>query len=77
MYLYFICPSILAGKRTPGLRLGSTPNKSSLLKRQKMTPKSGVNKRKLQLDDAMVLHAEYVLSKSLLFAFIYIYLYIE
>lgn len=52
---------MLAGKRTPGLRLGSTPNKSSLLKRQKMTPKTGINKRKLQMDDAMVLHAEYML----------------
>ncbi|KAJ1703742.1 hypothetical protein LUZ63_003521 [Rhynchospora breviuscula] len=51
--------SILAGKRTPGLRLGPTPNNSSL-KRQKMTPKTGTNKRKVQLDDAMVLHADVI-----------------
>ncbi|XP_078182199.1 sister chromatid cohesion 1 protein 4 [Carex rostrata] len=55
-----VLASILAGKRTPGLRLGSTPNKSSLLKRQKMTPKTGINKRKLQMDDAMVLHADVI-----------------
>lgn len=59
--IYLSLSILLAGKRTPGLRLGPTPNKSSLIKRQKMTPKTGINKRKLQLDDAMVLHAEYML----------------
>uniref|UniRef100_A0A0A9E590 Uncharacterized protein n=1 Tax=Arundo donax TaxID=35708 RepID=A0A0A9E590_ARUDO len=54
--------SILVGRRTPGLTLGSTPlpPRASSLKRPRLGSKIATLKRKVQLDDAMVLHAEYV-----------------
>ncbi|BAD82185.1 putative RAD21-3 [Oryza sativa Japonica Group] len=52
--------SILVGRRTPGLRLDSTPipPKTSSLKRPRLTSKSTTPKRKVQMDDAMVIHAD-------------------
>ncbi|KAG2602579.1 hypothetical protein PVAP13_5KG697500 [Panicum virgatum] len=52
--------SILVGRRTPGLTLGSTPlpPRASSLKRPRLASKAGTLKRKVQIDDAMVLHAD-------------------
>ncbi|XP_062215308.1 sister chromatid cohesion 1 protein 4-like isoform X2 [Phragmites australis] len=52
--------SILVGRRTPGLTLGSTPlpPRASSLKRPRLGSKIPTLKRKVQLDDAMVLHAD-------------------
>ncbi|XP_072964204.1 sister chromatid cohesion 1 protein 4 [Typha angustifolia] len=51
--------SILVGKRTPGLRIEPTPPLSKgPLKRPRLTPKIGIPKRKVLLDDAMFLHAD-------------------
>ncbi|CAL4959982.1 unnamed protein product [Urochloa decumbens] len=52
--------SILVGRRTPGLTLGSTPlpPRASSLKRPRLGSKAGTLKRKVQIDDAMVLHAD-------------------
>ncbi|XP_062211600.1 sister chromatid cohesion 1 protein 4-like [Phragmites australis] len=52
--------SILVGRRTPGLTLGSTPlpPRASSLKRPRLGSKIATLKRKVQLDDAMVLHAD-------------------
>ncbi|CAO2182041.1 unnamed protein product [Urochloa humidicola] len=52
--------SILVGRRTPGLTLGSTPlpPRASPLKRPRLGSKTGTLKRKVQIDDAMVLHAD-------------------
>uniref|UniRef100_A0A0D9V906 Rad21/Rec8-like protein N-terminal domain-containing protein n=2 Tax=Leersia perrieri TaxID=77586 RepID=A0A0D9V906_9ORYZ len=52
--------SILVGRRTPGLRLGSTPisPKTSSLKRPRLASKTATPKRKVQMDDAMVIHAD-------------------
>ncbi|KAG8078749.1 hypothetical protein GUJ93_ZPchr0007g4262 [Zizania palustris] len=52
--------SILVGRRTPGLRLGSTPipPKMSTLKRPRLSSKTTTPKRKVQTDDAMVIHAD-------------------
>ncbi|KAK3146921.1 hypothetical protein QOZ80_3BG0275030 [Eleusine coracana subsp. coracana] len=52
--------SILVGRRTPGLTLGSTPlpPRASSLKRPRLGSKTATLKRKAQLDDAMVLHAD-------------------
>ncbi|XP_006645171.1 sister chromatid cohesion 1 protein 4 [Oryza brachyantha] len=52
--------SILVGRRTPGLRLGSTPilSKASSLKRPRLASKTTTPKRKVQMDDAMVIHAD-------------------
>uniref|UniRef100_A0A0E0JS73 Rad21/Rec8-like protein N-terminal domain-containing protein n=1 Tax=Oryza punctata TaxID=4537 RepID=A0A0E0JS73_ORYPU len=52
--------SILVGRRTPGLRLGSTPipPKTSSLKRPRLASKTTTPKRKVQMDDAMVIHAD-------------------
>uniref|UniRef100_A0A0A9D6K6 Sister chromatid cohesion 1 protein 4 n=1 Tax=Arundo donax TaxID=35708 RepID=A0A0A9D6K6_ARUDO len=52
--------SILVGRRTPGLTLGSTPlpQRTSSLKRPRLGSKIATLKRKVQLDDAMVLHAD-------------------
>ncbi|KAG8044562.1 hypothetical protein GUJ93_ZPchr0069g33260 [Zizania palustris] len=51
--------SILVG-RTPGLRLGSTPipPKTSSVKRPRLSSKTTTPKRKVQTDDAMVIHAD-------------------
>ncbi|CAO2196586.1 unnamed protein product [Urochloa humidicola] len=52
--------SILVGRRTPGLTLGSTPlpPRASSLKRPRLGSKAGTLKRKVQIDDSMVLHAD-------------------
>ncbi|RCV28569.1 hypothetical protein SETIT_5G414800v2 [Setaria italica] len=52
--------SILVGRRTSGLALGSTPlpPRASSLKRPRLGSKAGTLKRKVQIDDAMVLHAD-------------------
>ncbi|WVZ67827.1 hypothetical protein U9M48_016856 [Paspalum notatum var. saurae] len=52
--------SILVGRRTPGLTLDSTPlpPRASSLKRPKLGSRTGTLKRKVQIDDAMVLHAD-------------------
>ncbi|KAF8664876.1 hypothetical protein HU200_054189 [Digitaria exilis] len=52
--------SILVGRRTPGLTLGSTPlpPRASSLKRPRLGSKASTLKRKVQIDDAMVLHAD-------------------
>ena len=44
------------------MTLGSTPlpPRASSLKRPRLVSKAGTLKRKVQIDDAMVLHAEYV-----------------
>ncbi|KAJ3678169.1 hypothetical protein LUZ60_001972 [Juncus effusus] len=52
--------SILGGNRTPGLRLGPTQSKGSSLKRQKVGPTPKTVKRKVQMDDSMVLHADVI-----------------
>ncbi|KAL6614005.1 hypothetical protein ACP70R_036275 [Stipagrostis hirtigluma subsp. patula] len=52
--------SILVGRRTPGLTLGSTPvpPRVSSLKRPRLGSKIATPKRKVPMDDAMVLHAD-------------------
>ncbi|TVU46506.1 hypothetical protein EJB05_06047 [Eragrostis curvula] len=52
--------SILVGKRMPGLTLGSTPPppRAPSLKRPRLGSKIATLKRKVQMDDAMVLHAD-------------------
>ncbi|KAL6840041.1 hypothetical protein ACP4OV_029851 [Aristida adscensionis] len=52
--------SILVGRRTPGLTLGSTPlpPRASSLKRPRLGSKIATPKRKVPMDDAMVLHAD-------------------
>ncbi|OAY69780.1 Sister chromatid cohesion 1 protein 4, partial [Ananas comosus] len=52
--------SILVGKKTPGLRLGPSPPppKTGPQKRLWLTPRAGMPKRKVLVDDAMVLHAD-------------------
>ncbi|CAM0884113.1 unnamed protein product [Alopecurus aequalis] len=59
--------SILVGRRTPGLRLDSTPlpPNASSLKRQRLTPKTttpktATPKRRVKMDDAMVIHADII-----------------
>ncbi|XP_047053439.1 sister chromatid cohesion 1 protein 4 [Lolium rigidum] len=58
--------SILVGRRTPGLRLDSTPlpPNASSLKRQRLTPKTTTPrmtpKRRVKMDDAMVIHADII-----------------
>lgn len=55
-----ILASILVGRRTPGFTLDSTPlpPRESSLKRPRLGSKMGTLKRKVQIDDAMVLHAD-------------------
>ncbi|ONM35590.1 Sister chromatid cohesion 1 protein 4 [Zea mays] len=55
-----ILASILVGRRTPGFTLDSTPlpPRESSLKRRRLGSKMGTLKRKVQIDDAMVLHAD-------------------
>ncbi|XP_008788164.2 sister chromatid cohesion 1 protein 4-like [Phoenix dactylifera] len=52
--------SILVGKRTPVLRIGSTPPppKAASLKRPRVTTRLAMPKRKVLLDDTTVLHAD-------------------
>ncbi|KAM0829786.1 hypothetical protein ACQ4PT_066670 [Festuca glaucescens] len=58
--------SILVGRRTPGLRLDSTPlpPNASSLKRQRLTAKTATPrttpKRRVKMDDAMVIHADII-----------------
>jgi len=58
--------SILVGRRTPGLTLDSTPlpPNASSLKRQRLTPKTvtpkTTPKRRVKMDDAMVIHADII-----------------
>ncbi|KQK11021.1 sister chromatid cohesion 1 protein 4 [Brachypodium distachyon] len=54
--------SILVGRRTPGLWLDSTPlpSKASSLKRPRLGSKTMTPKRKVQMDDAMVIHADII-----------------
>ncbi|KAJ8478105.1 hypothetical protein OPV22_021832 [Ensete ventricosum] len=51
--------SILVGKKTPLLRIGSTPpHKATSPKRPKLAPRLCMPKRKVLLDDTTVLHAD-------------------
>ncbi|XP_058094331.1 sister chromatid cohesion 1 protein 4 [Magnolia sinica] len=50
-----VLASILVGRRTPGLKMRSTPPPS---KRPRMTPRT--SKRKVLLDDTMVLHGDVI-----------------
>ncbi|XP_044342480.1 uncharacterized protein [Triticum aestivum] len=63
-----ILASILVGRRTPGLVLDSTPlpPNASTSKRQRLTPKTALTpktrtpKRRVKMDDAMVIHADII-----------------
>nr|CDM85313.1 unnamed protein product [Triticum aestivum] len=57
-----ILASILVGRRTPGLVLDSTPlpPNASTSKRQRLTPKTRTPKRRVKMDDAMVIHADII-----------------
>ncbi|KAL5990793.1 hypothetical protein ACLOJK_011697 [Asimina triloba] len=52
-----VLASILVGRRTPSLKLKSTPELVSS-KRLRMTPKTSISKRKALMDDTMVLSGE-------------------
>lgn len=53
------CFTVSVG-RVASIKTQPTPHKVSSFKRPRLNPKAGVPKRKVLIDDTMVLHAEYV-----------------